>query len=94
MKLIYVLEQLLPVPVPFLPLVPPSNFFCRLQATLEQQHPCLGLNVLDDVVPIAAGKGAVQAPPVRTHPLVLGVNLRVQHGLQEGRGCEGRGIRK
>ena len=93
MKLIYVLEQLLPVPVPVLPLVPHLIFFVY-QATLEQQHPCLGLNVLDDVVPIAAGKGAVQAPPVRTHPLVLGVNLRVQHGLQEGRGCEGRGIRK
>jgi hypothetical protein len=37
-------------------------------------------------MPVAAGEGAVEAAPVRPHPLVLGVNLRVQHGLQEGGG--------
>jgi hypothetical protein len=47
---------------------------------------CLGLNMLDDVVPVAAGEGAVEAAPVRPHPLVFGVNLGVQHGLQEGGG--------
>ena len=46
--------------------------------------PCLGLNMFDDVMTVATGEETVKAAPVRAQALVFGIDLGVEHRLQEG----------